>query len=83
MKGSCRPVPGAAASLNHPTVHNNLFDYLLKRNRHKKLDINIGLQSLVYEYPRYRTASVVQWSQFLIADHEVPGTIPGAARFSE
>jgi hypothetical protein len=29
------------------------------------------------------TASVVQWSDFLAADSEVPGSIPGAARFSE
>jgi hypothetical protein len=29
------------------------------------------------------TASVVQWSDFLAADPEVPGSIRGAARFSE
>jgi hypothetical protein len=29
------------------------------------------------------TASVVQWSEFLVANPEVPGTIPGATRFSE
>jgi hypothetical protein len=29
------------------------------------------------------TASVVYWSEFLAADPEVPGSIPGAARFSE
>jgi hypothetical protein len=29
------------------------------------------------------TASVVLWSDFLAADSEVPGSIPGAARFSE
>jgi hypothetical protein len=29
------------------------------------------------------TASVVEWAEFLVADAEVPGSIPGAARFSE
>jgi len=29
------------------------------------------------------TASVVQWSEFLATDTEVPGSIPGATRFSE
>jgi hypothetical protein len=29
------------------------------------------------------TASVVEWSEFLAADPEVPGSIFGAARFSE
>ena len=33
-------------------------------------------------YP-YRTASVVLWSEFLATDTEVPGSIPGATRFSE
>jgi hypothetical protein len=28
------------------------------------------------------TASVVQWSDFLVANPEVPGSIHGAARFS-
>jgi hypothetical protein len=30
-----------------------------------------------------RTASVVYWSQFLTTDPDVPGSIPGAATFSE
>jgi hypothetical protein len=29
------------------------------------------------------TASVVQWSEFLATEPEVPGSIPGASRFSE
>jgi len=29
------------------------------------------------------TASVVQWSEFLATDTEVPGSIPSATRFSE
>jgi hypothetical protein len=29
------------------------------------------------------TASVVYWSEFLATDPEVPGSIPGATRFSE
>jgi len=29
------------------------------------------------------TASVVYWSEFLATDTEVPGSIPGATRFSE
>jgi hypothetical protein len=29
------------------------------------------------------TASVVLWSEFLATDPEVPGSIPGASRFSE
>jgi len=31
----------------------------------------------------YSTASVVYWSEFLATDTEVPGSIPGATRFSE
>ena len=34
-------------------------------------------------YNGYSTASVVQWSEFLATDTEVPGSIPGATRFSE
>jgi hypothetical protein len=29
------------------------------------------------------TASVAYWSEFLAANPEVPGSIPGATRFSE
>jgi hypothetical protein len=29
------------------------------------------------------TASVVKWSEFLTTDSEVPGSSPGASRFSE
>ena len=29
------------------------------------------------------TASVVYWSEFLVTDTEVSGSIPGATRFSE
>jgi hypothetical protein len=29
------------------------------------------------------TASVVYWSEFLATDPEIPGSIPGATRFSE
>jgi hypothetical protein len=29
------------------------------------------------------TASVVQWSDFLATDPQIPGPIPDAARFSE
>ena len=31
----------------------------------------------------FRTASVVQWSEFLATDTEVSGSNPGATRFSE
>jgi hypothetical protein len=31
----------------------------------------------------YMTASVVYWSEFLATDPEVPGSIPGATRFSK
>jgi hypothetical protein len=31
----------------------------------------------------YRTASVVLWPEFPATDPEVPGSIPGATRFSE
>ena len=31
----------------------------------------------------FSTASVVYWSEFLATDTEVPGSIPGATRFSE
>jgi hypothetical protein len=30
-----------------------------------------------------RTASVVEWSEFLATDPEVPGSIPGPTKFSE
>ena len=30
-----------------------------------------------------KTASMVYWSEFLATDTEVPGSIPGAIRFSE
>jgi hypothetical protein len=30
-----------------------------------------------------KTGSVVQWSEFLATDLEVPGSIPGATTFSE
>jgi hypothetical protein len=29
------------------------------------------------------TAAVVSWSEFLAAEPEVPGSVPGATRFSE
>jgi hypothetical protein len=29
------------------------------------------------------TASVVQWSEFLATDPQVPGSIPGPTRFSD
>jgi hypothetical protein len=29
------------------------------------------------------TASVVSWSEFLATDPEVPGSLPGATRFSD
>jgi hypothetical protein len=32
---------------------------------------------------RMGTASVIKWSEFLAADPEVPGSIPGATRFSD
>jgi hypothetical protein len=37
--------------------------------------------SLTFE--KGMTVSVVYWSDFLTADPEVPGSIPGAVRFSE
>jgi hypothetical protein len=30
----------------------------------------------------FETASVVQWSEFLATDPDVPGSIPGVTRFS-
>jgi hypothetical protein len=32
---------------------------------------------------RFFTASVVSWSEFVATNTEVPGSIPGATRFSE
>jgi hypothetical protein len=32
---------------------------------------------------RRRTASVIQWSESLAIDPEIPGSVPGAIRFSE
>ena len=37
----------------------------------------------LFLYETRLTASVVQWSEFLATDTEVPGSIPGATRFSE
>jgi hypothetical protein len=34
-------------------------------------------------YTEAMTASVVKWSEFLAANPEVTGSIPGATRFSE
>jgi hypothetical protein len=39
--------------------------------------------SLVSARGKYLTTSVVYWSEFLATDPEVPGSIPGATRFSE
>ena len=48
--------------------------------------------SLLFSYPKLTfrtlethsgTTSVVQWSEFLATETEVPGSIPGATRFSE
>jgi len=39
--------------------------------------------NLIHVSVCYRTASVVYWSEFLATDTEVPGSIPGATRFSE
>jgi hypothetical protein len=36
-----------------------------------------------YIYIPIKTAPVVYWSEFLATDPEVPGSIPGANRFSE
>jgi hypothetical protein len=36
-----------------------------------------------FRLPLLSTASVVWWSQFLVAGSEVPSSIPGATRFSE
>jgi hypothetical protein len=50
--------------------------------------ITLGAQEVCYleHYPvafeRYQTASVVQWSEFLIANPEVLCSIPGAIKFS-
>jgi hypothetical protein len=33
--------------------------------------------------PTFLNISVVKWSEFLATDPEVPGSIPGATRFSE
>jgi len=43
-----------------------------------------GVSAIIYIYIYiYMTASVVYWSEFLATDTEVPGSIPGATRFSE
>jgi hypothetical protein len=47
-----------------------------------------GLPSLFIVYrPRVivpeATASVVEWSEFLATDPEVPGSIPGTSRFTK
>jgi hypothetical protein len=40
--------------------------------------------SIIFSFRCYiETTSVVQWSDFIAADPEVPGSIPGATRFSE
>jgi hypothetical protein len=42
----------------------------------QNLALNLGLMTL-------SAASVVKWSEFLATFPEVPGSIPGATRFSE
>jgi hypothetical protein len=41
------------------------------------------LRYIYWLYPLRLTTSVVYWSGFLATDPEVPGSIPGATRFSE
>jgi hypothetical protein len=41
------------------------------------------LGTFLFRYVKKRTASVVQWPELLATDPEVPGSILGAARFSE
>jgi hypothetical protein len=38
---------------------------------------------LILMMTNYSTVFVVKWSEFLARDPEVPGSIPGATRFSE
>ena len=41
------------------------------------------IQNIFHSHKCSVTTSVVQWSEFLATDTEVPGSIPGATRFSE
>jgi DNA topoisomerase IA len=43
----------------------------------------IGMYEQISVIVYFRTASVVYWPEFLSTDLEVPGSIPGASRFSE
>ena len=43
----------------------------------------IGSNRIIEYLVSSQTASVVQLSEFLATDTEVPGSIPGATRFSE
>jgi hypothetical protein len=60
-------------------------------SRHDKLSHNYDakkercfkLHKITSVYSIHRTASVIQWSDFLATDPEVPSSIPGATRLSE
>jgi hypothetical protein len=45
--------------------------------------LNVPVSSACCNFVMKPTASVVSWSEFLAADTEVLGSIPGAARFLE
>jgi hypothetical protein len=50
-------------------------------NHHSIVNSTANSEALYYAI--LLTASVVLWSEFLAKDPEIPGTIPGATRFSE
>jgi hypothetical protein len=43
----------------------------------------ITLSTISYPFTLRKTSSMVQWSEFLATYPKVPGSIPGATRFSE
>jgi hypothetical protein len=61
------------------TVHSILLYFTFEKNE-CFYDLNWDLLAFC---PMDSTICVVRWSEFLAADPEIPGLIPGAARFSE
>jgi hypothetical protein len=47
------------------------------------LQLCIAIYNFILLLLNIMTTSVVWWSEFLATDPEVPGSIPGATRFSE
>jgi hypothetical protein len=63
---------------HHSITYDYIRRYILQDNTDENL-INNNFPLLEVSL----TSSVIQWSEFLATDTEVPGSIPGATTFSE